>query len=86
MDPRYNDIFNSLSAVSDETVNLAGVEKSRRSEVTEMAHRLYSILATYLRGAASQEVRANVRERNGFQAWKDLQALYLPKRRLRAMA
>ena len=86
VDPRYNDIFNSLSAVSDETVNLAEVQKSRRSEVTEMAHRLYSILASYLRGAASQVVRANVRERNGFQVWKDLQALYLPKTRPRALA
>ena len=86
VDPRYNDIFNSLSTVSDETVNLAEVEESRRSEVTEMAHRLYSISASYLRGAASQVVRANVRERNGFQVWKDLQALYLPKTRPRAMA
>ena len=55
-------------------------------EVKEMAHRLYSILASYIRGPALQLVRAEAGEKNGFLVWQNLKNLYQPKARPRSMA
>ena len=55
-------------------------------EVKEMAHRLYSILASYIRGPALQLVRAEASEKNGFLVWQNLKNLYQPKARPRSMA
>ena len=55
-------------------------------EVKEMAHRLYSILASYIRGPALQLVRAEAGEKNGFLVLQNLKNLYQPKARPRSMA
>ena len=56
------------------------------SPVKEMAKKLYAILASYIKGPASQIVRAAAGERNGLLVWQQLRDLYIPRARPRTMA
>ena len=51
-----------------------------------LSSKLYSILASYLRGRCTQLVRAGMRERNGLQLWRDLHREYMPNTRQRGLA
>ena len=55
-------------------------------EVIELGHRLFAILASYVKGPAAQFVKAASEDRNGFRVWQQLRNLYLPRARPRTMA
>eukprot|EP00435_Cladocopium_sp_Y103_P070331 s119_g35.t1 len=55
-------------------------------ETKELAYKLYSIMASYLRGPALQVVRAFSETRNAFAVWHRLKTLYVPRARPRALA
>ena len=80
-DGRYGDLIKDVE-------NLDTVEPmhSLSPEIQELGTKLYSILASYLRGPAFQVIRAFSNERNGFAVWHRLKALYAPRARPRALA
>ena len=61
-DPRFTDLIRDVEAL-DEPCKLSDFATT---EVKEMARRLYSILASYVRGPALQLIRAESTEKNGF--------------------
>ena len=81
-DHRFADLLRDVENL-DEPCQLSDFASD---DVKEMAHRLYSILASYIRGPALQLVRAEAAEKNGFLVWQNLKNLYQPKARPRSMA
>eukprot|EP00913_Durusdinium_trenchii_P016912 g15900.t1 len=82
-DHRFADLLRDVENL-DEPCQLSDFASD---EVKEMAHKLYSILASYIRGPALQLVRAEAAEKNGFLVlWQNLKNLYQPKARPRSMA
>ena len=81
-DHRFTDLLRDVEAL-DEPCRLSDFASP---EVRELARRLYSILASYIKGPALQLVRAESAEKNGFLVWQQLRNLYMPKARPRTMA
>ena len=80
-DGRYGDLIKDVE-------NLDTVEPmhSLDPEIQDLGRKLYSILASYLRGPAFQVIRAFSNDRNGFAVWHRLKSLYAPRARPRALA
>lgn len=55
-------------------------------EEWEIAHKLYSILTSYLKGSPLQLSRAHSEQRNGFKLWKALADHFAPAPRQRSLA
>ena len=81
-DHRYVDLLKQVEEL-DEPCTLA---EFASEEIVELGHRLYAILASYVRGPAAQFVKAAAEDRNGFLVWQQLRNLYLPRARPRTMA
>ena len=79
---KYSELLKDVEAL-DEPCKLSDFASE---EVKEMAKKLYAILASYIKGPASQIVRAADGERNGFLVWQQLRDLYIPRARPRTMA
>ena len=71
-DHRYVDLLKQVEEL-DEPCTLA---EFASEEVVELGHRLYAILASYVKGPAAQFVKAAASERNGFRVWQQLRNLY----------
>ena len=80
-DSRYGDLV-KLAEESLDNVD----ENEFNEETKDLSQRLYSILASYLRGPAAQIVRSFQKQRNGFGVWQRLKQLYAPKTRPRTLA
>ena len=61
-------------------------KKDFNEDTTELSQRLYSILASYLKGPAAQIVRSVHDKRFAFHVWQSLRQLYAPKTRQRTLA
>ena len=81
-DPRFSDLLRDVENL-DEPCKLSDFANA---EVRELARRLYSILASYVRGPALQLIRAESSQKNGFLVWQQLRDLYMPRARPRTMA
>ena len=81
-DSRFADLLRDVEAL-DEPCQLSTFASE---DVKALAHRLYAILASYIKGPALQFIRAEATEKNGFLVWQQLKNLYMPKARPRTMA
>ena len=81
-DSRFADLLRDVEAL-DEPCQLSTFASE---DVKTLAHRLYAILASYIKGPALQFIRAEATEKNGFLVWQQLKNLYMPKARPRTMA
>ena len=80
-DSRYADLLKNLEAV-DTVVPVSELSP----DVRELGVKLYSILASYLKGPALQVVRSFASDRHGFGVWHKLKSLYAPRARPRTLA
>lgn len=81
-DHRYVDLLKQVEE-PDEPCTLAEFASDK---IVEFGHRLYAILASYVKGPAALFVKAASTDRNGFRVWQQLRNLYLPRARPRTMA
>ena len=81
-DSRFAELLRDVEAL-DEPCQLSDFATP---QVRQLATRLYSILASYIKGPALQLVRAESNEKNGFRVWQQLRDLYMPRARPRVMA
>ena len=82
LERRYINLFQEIDALGDSPAKM----EDFTDETKELTQQLFSILSSYLKGPASQLVRAEQKDRNGFRVWQELQRLYLPRTRPRTMA
>ena len=52
----------------------------------DLAHKLFAVLTSYLRGRCSQIVRSGAKVKDGFKLWYDLNQEYMPSTRQRSLA
>ena len=57
-----------------------------KEEDKELAHKLYAILSSYLRGRCSSLVRAECENRDGFKLWYDLMHEFHPQTKQRTLS
>lgn len=79
---KYAELLKDVEAL-DEPCKLSDFASE---EVREMAKKFFAILASYIKGPASQLVRAAAGEQNGFLVRQQLRDLSVPKARPRTMA
>lgn len=81
-DPRFAGLLKDVEDL-DEPCKLSDFATP---EIREVANRLYSVLASYIKGPALQLIRAESTEKNGFLVWQQLRNLCMLKARPRTMA
>ena len=81
-DSRFGELLRDVENL-DEPCQLSDFASD---DVRSLAHRLYAILASYVKGPAQQLIRAEAGEKNGFLVWQQLRNLYMPKAIPRTMA
>ncbi len=81
-DQRFQDVSEKVEALKDDPADTS----TFTTEEKELSTKLYTVLATYLKGGCFNMVKAGMRAKNGFLLWRQLHREFLPSTRQRSLA
>ena len=81
-DQRFQDVLEKVEALKDDPADPSAFT----TEEKELGTKLYTVLATYLKGRCFNMVKAGMRAKNGFLLWRQLHREFLPSTRQRSLA
>ena len=81
-DQRFQEVLEQVEALRDDPADTS----SFTTEEKELSTKLYTVLATYLKGRCFNMVKAGMKAKNGFLLWRQLHKEFLPSTRQRTLA
>ena len=81
-DQRFQEVLEKVEALRDDPAD----PSSFTTEEKELSTKLYTVLATYLKGRCFNMVKAGMKAKNGFLLWRQLHKEFLPSTRQRTLA
>ena len=81
-DQRFQEVLEKVEALRDDPADTS----SFTTEEKELSTKLYTVLATYLKGRCFNMVKAGMKAKNGFLLWRQLHKEFLPSTRQRTLA
>ena len=81
-DQRFQEVLEKVEALRDDPADTS----SFTTEEKELSTKLYTVLATYLKGRCFNMVKAGMKAKNGFLLWRQLHKEFLPSTRQRSLA
>ena len=81
-DQRFQEVLEKVEALRDDPADTS----SFTTEEKELSTKLYTVLATYLKGRCFNMVKAGMKAKNGFLLWRQLHEEFLPSTRQRTLA
>ena len=81
-DQRFQEVLEKVEALRDDPADTS----SFTTEEKELSTKLYTVLATYLKGRCFNMVKAGMKAKNGLLLWRQLHNEFLPSTRQRTLA
>ena len=81
-DQRFQEVLEKVEALRDDPADTS----TFTTEEKELSTKLYTVLATYLKGRCFNMVKAGMKTKNGFLLWRQLHKEFLPSTRQRSLA
>ena len=84
-DQRYQEVLDKVEALKDDPIDSSAFTTEEK-ELSAKLYRLYTVLATYLKGRCFNMVKAGMKAKNGFWLWRQFYKEFLPSTRQRSLA
>lgn len=81
-DQRFQEVLEKVEALKDDPADTS----TFTTEEKELSAKLYTVLATHLKGQCFNTVKAGMKAKNEFWPWRQLHRQFLPSTRQRSLA